>query len=157
MADDGRGGGKSRGPGRPFPRGESGNPTGRPKGTKNLNKLLMEKLEDRADEIIETLIERALKGDNGAMKIISDRVMPVQRGTFVDFDLPKRLPDGSLDMVRVQESLLEAVASGKITPHDAASISVIFDRIVSAKNDAYFHDQVFDAVERVQKIEKLIK
>ena len=157
MAKDGRDNGKPRGPGRPFPPGESGNPTGRPKGTKNLNKLLMEKLEDRADEIIETLIARALKGDHGAMKIISDRVMPVQKGTLVDFELPERLPDGSMDMVKVQESLLEAVASGKVSPHDAANISVIFDKIISAKNEAHFHDQVFDMVDKVQKIEKFIK
>lgn len=157
MAGDKNGSGGGRGKGRPYQKGESGNPSGRPRGSKNLNKLLLEKIEERSEEIIEVLIERALKGDNGAMKIISDRVMPVPKGVLVDFELPERLPDGSLDMVRVQESLLEAVASGQITPNDAASISIIFDRIMAAKNETFFHDQVLDAVDRVQNIEKLIK
>ena len=148
---------KPRGRGRPFRPGESGNPAGRPQGSKNLTKLLLEKLDARADELIDSLIERALKGDAAATKIISDRVMPVQKGSFVDFVLPERLPDGSMDIVKVQENLLEAVALGKITPADAAHISMIFDKIMSARNEIYFHDQVFDMVDKVQKIEKLIK
>lgn len=148
---------KPRGRGRPFRPGQSGNPAGRPQGSKNLTKLLLEKLDARADELIDNLIERALKGDASATKIISDRVMPVQKGSFVDFDLPERLPDGSMDIVKVQENLLEAVALGKITPADAAHISLIFDKIMSARNEAYFHDKVFEVVNEVEKIEKLVK
>ncbi|MBU3731926.1 MAG: hypothetical protein FGM26_10365 [Beijerinckiaceae bacterium] len=117
----------------------------------------MERLDGRAEELIDALIDRALKGDGAATRIISDRVMPIQKGSFVDFELPERLPDGSMDMVKVQESLLEAVATGKVTPADAAHISMIFDKIMSARNEVYFHDQVFEAVNEVQRIGKLVK
>ena len=157
MGKEGGGEKRGRGPGRPFAKGEGGNPSGRPPGSKNLTKLLMERLDGRAEELIDALIDRALKGDGAATRIISDRVMPIQKGSFVDFELPERLPDGSMDMVKVQESLLEAVATGKVTPADAAHISMIFDKIMSARNEVYFHDQVFEAVNEVQRIGKLVK
>jgi len=157
MVSDGEDKGTTPVRGRPFKQGESGNPAGRPVGSKSMTKLLMERLDGRAEELIDALIDRALKGDGAATKIISDRVMPVQRGSFVDFDLPERLPDGSMDMVKVQESLLEAVAAGKVTPADAAHLSMIFDKIMSARNEAYFHDKVFEAVTEVERIGKLVK
>lgn len=157
MGGDGEGQKRGRGPGRPYQKGESGNRAGRPPGSKNLTKLLLDRLEGRAEELIDALIERAMQGDGAATRIISDRAMPIQKGSFVDFELPERLPDGSMDMVKVQESLLEAVAAGKVTPADAAHLSTIFDKIMSARNEAYFHDQVFDAVNEVKKIGKLVK
>ena len=101
MVSDGEDKGTTPVRGRPFKQGESGNPAGRPVGSKSMTKLLMERLDGRAEELIDALIDRALKGDGAATKIISDRVMPVQRGSFVDFDLPERLPDGSMDFQSV--------------------------------------------------------
>ena len=148
---------QGRGRGRPFEPGQSGNPAGRPKGSKNLTKLLLERLDDRAEELIDALIDRALKGDGAATKIISDRAMPVQKGMLVDFELPDRRPDGSMDPVKVQESLLEAVASGKITPSDAANISIIFDRMMNAKNDLLFEQKVLATEQEVMRIAKMVK
>lgn len=157
MGREGSGGKRGRGPGRPFVKGESGNPAGRPPGSKNLTKLLMERLDDRAEELIDALIERALQGDGAATRIIAERAMPAQKGMLVDFELPERRPDGSMDPVKVQESLLEAVASGKITPADAANISIIFDRIISAKNELLFEQKVFATEQEVIKIAKMVK
>ena len=147
----------ARGRGRPFPPGQSGNPAGRPKGSKNLTKLLLERLDDRADELIDAIIDRALKGDGAATKIIAERAMPAQKGMLVDFELPERRPDGSMDLVKVQESLLEAVASGKITPTDAANLSIIFDRMMAAKNELLFEQKVLATEQEVMRIAKIVK
>ena len=147
----------ARGRGRPFQPGQSGNPAGRPKGSKNLTKLLLERLDDRADELIDAIIDRALKGDGAATKIIAERAMPAQKGMLVDFELPERRPDGSMDLVKVQESLLEAVASGKITPTDAANLSIIFDRMMAAKNELLFEQKVLATEQEVMRIAKIVK
>jgi hypothetical protein len=83
--------------------------------------------------------------------------MPVQKGMLVDFELPDRRPDGSMDPVKVQESLLEAVASGKITPSDAANISIIFDRMMNAKNELLFEQKVLGTEQEVLRIAKMVK
>lgn len=146
-----------RGRGRPFKAGQSGNPAGRPKGSKNLTKLLLERLDDRAELLIDAIIDRALKGDGAATKIIAERAMPAQKGMLVDFELPERRPDGSMDPVKVQESFLEAVASGKITPADAANLSIIFDRMMAAKNELLFEQKVLATEQEVMRIAKMVK
>ena len=157
MGNEGGGEKRGRGPGRPFAKGESGNPSGRPPGSKNLTKLLMERLDGRAEELIDALIDRALKGDGAATRIIADRAMPAQKGMLVDFELPEKRPDGSMDPVKVQESLLEAVASGKITPADAANLSIIFDRMMAAKNELLFEQKVLATEQEVMRIAKMVK
>lgn len=68
--------------GRPFPKGVSGNPKGKPKGARHMSTLL-EKAIKRLDKeqhtphdilIIRTLVQRAKRGDMDAIKLIFDRV-----------------------------------------------------------------------------------
>ena len=50
--------------GRPFEPGQSGNPLGRPKGSRNKTTLLAESLlDDQSEPIIRKVIEKALQGD----------------------------------------------------------------------------------------------
>src|SRR3990167_9567009 len=59
-----------------FKPGESGNPTGRPKGIIDKRSELRSLLETHAKEIIEKLIERAKIGDDVAMRLCVDRLIP---------------------------------------------------------------------------------
>lgn len=66
-----------------FPQGVSGNPVGRPKGSKNkvtLMKLMAEeavrtKNEDRMLEVADLVIERALEGDFRCSKLVWEAIM----------------------------------------------------------------------------------
>src|SRR5690606_15307089 len=61
-----------------FKKGSSGNPAGRPKGTKTAVNLLRDGLMGREDlaEIVAVLIEKAKAGDMQAATILLDRAVP---------------------------------------------------------------------------------
>lgn len=66
---------------KPFPKGKSGNPNGRPKTLPSLTKLMAECLgtndenerNSKAQKIIEALIKQAEKGNTRAAEILLDR------------------------------------------------------------------------------------
>jgi len=65
--------GAARARGRPFRPGQSGNPRGKEKGTRNLATMLLEALlEGEAEEIGRKTIELALAGDSRALKACLD-------------------------------------------------------------------------------------
>src|ERR1700687_3174573 len=80
---------KQRGRGRPFQKGQSGNPAGRPRGSRNRKTLAArELLEGEAGALTRKAIEMALSGDAGAMRACLDRIIAPRRDPEVRFDLP---------------------------------------------------------------------
>src|SRR5579859_5821986 len=74
--------------GRPFPPGVSGNPKGRPKGSRNKATLIAQALRDsEAKALVRPLVERALKGDRPALRACVDRLLPRRRDRRVEFEL----------------------------------------------------------------------
>lgn len=75
-----------------FMKGTSGNPLGRPKGSKNRTTLLRQAIEgdmvDRlatdAIDILEVAIELAKKGDTACIKILMDRLLPSRKAADED-------------------------------------------------------------------------
>ena len=55
--------------------GQSGNPSGRPKGTGSVAKL-REAIQEEMPEIIDTVVSAAKAGDISAAKILIDKVIP---------------------------------------------------------------------------------
>jgi hypothetical protein len=70
-----------------FVKGQSGNPRGRPKGSKNKTTLLREAMQTKADrmlskevpEVLKVVLQAAKKGDMSAAKMILDRAVPVKK------------------------------------------------------------------------------
>jgi len=63
-----------------FKPGQSGNPAGRPKGSKNKTKLLAEGLiGNSAKKIVKKVIEKALEGNEACLRMCMDRILPAQR------------------------------------------------------------------------------
>ena len=68
-----------------FKPGQSGNPKGRPRGTKNKMKALAEGLiGTNASKIVRKVIQMALEGDQACLKMCMDRIIPAQRAIDIE-------------------------------------------------------------------------
>ena len=108
--------------GRPFERGKSGNPTGRPKGARNNATLLAEALLDgEANAITRKLIDKAMEGDTTALRLCLERLLPPRRGRPVAFELPAEIKTAA-DAVHASSLVLTACAAGNLSPSEASEI-----------------------------------
>ncbi|OPH84250.1 DUF5681 domain-containing protein [Nitrobacter vulgaris] len=134
--------GKQRG--RPFGKGHSGNPAGRPKGSRNATTVTLEILLDgQAEALTNKAVELALAGDMAALRLCMDRILPPRKDRPVTFDFPQIR--SAQDAATTLSAVLEAVAAGELTPADAGEISKIMDSYVKA----------FEASEIVERLERL--
>ena len=75
--------------GRPFVKGQSGCPAGKPKGARHRTTLAAEALLDGEAEVLtRKAIELALAGDSPALRLCLDRILPPRRERPVRFALP---------------------------------------------------------------------
>ena len=108
--------------GRPFERGKSGNPKGRPKGARNNATVLAEALLDgEANAITRKLIEKAKEGDTTALRLCLERLLPPRRGRPVEFKLPTKI-ETAADEVHGSSLVLKACATGTLSPVEASEI-----------------------------------
>jgi hypothetical protein len=110
--------------GRPFEPGQSGNPKGRPKGSRNKATLAMEALLDgEAETIIRKLIEKAKEGDARALQQCLDRLLPARRNRPVEFELPPI--DTAADALQASSAVLAACADGLLSPPEAQEVMTL--------------------------------
>jgi hypothetical protein len=129
----------------PFEKGESGNPAGRPRGSRNRATLLMEGLlADDAEAIGRKAIAMAKQGDMAAIRLCMDRLAPARKGEPVAFELPPL--DKPADSVAAAAEIVAGVAAGELTPSEAADLAKVVDIYVRA-----IATQAFD--ERLTKLE----
>jgi Family of unknown function (DUF5681) len=110
-----------RGSGRPFQKGYSGNPAGRPVGARNRVTEMAEALLDgQADALVNKCVELALEGNPAAIKLCLERIVP-RVGRSVKFDLPPIAGPG--DLGPAMDAIARAAAAGALTASDAAEFS----------------------------------
>ena len=70
-----------------FGKGRSGDPSGRPAGSRNATTLAIEKLlkGEGAKAITRVVIDKAKEGDGVALRLVLERIAPVRRGRPVHF------------------------------------------------------------------------
>jgi hypothetical protein len=109
--------------GRPFEKGKSGNPKGRPEGSRNKATLAAQALIDgRGNALVEKALELALAGDGPVLKAMLDRLIPARKDSpIVLAGLPKI--EGTADLVKASSAILEAVAKGTITPGEGQALA----------------------------------
>jgi hypothetical protein len=114
-----------------FKPGESGNPAGNSKGTRNRATLAMEALLDgEAEALTRKAVELALEGDTPAMRLCLERIAAPRKDRPVSFALPKL--ETAADAVLASAALLQAVAGGELTPMEAAELSKLVADYVEA-------------------------
>lgn len=136
---------RGRGPGRPFPRGQSGNPAGRPMGSRNAATQLAEAMLDgEAEALMRTLVERALEGDAAMLKLAVERIVP-RRARTQPFALPAL--NSAADFAPAMQAIARAAAEGAITALDAAEFARMVEIALRAAEVSDF-DRRLAALER---------
>src|SRR4051794_7778555 len=107
-------------------KGISGNPAGRPIGSRNQSTLLFQELLDgEGAALIRKGIELSMAGDTRALGICWDRLLPARRDRAITLQLPKRLDVQGVSVALA--SVVSAVAEGRITPGEAESLARLLD------------------------------
>ena len=131
-----------------FTKGQSGNPSGKPKGCRNATTILFDELlKDNAKELIEKTIEMAKDGDGPALRLCIERLAPARKDRPVWLDLPEM--NEARDAVTASAAIVAAVAAGDLTPSEAAELSKVIDGYARTLQAAEFE-------ERLLKLEKAI-
>jgi len=132
-----------------FQKGESGNPTGRPRGVLNHATLLaQELLAARVESIAGKLIELAEGGDMRAIRVCMERLVPVIKDQPIAVELP--LIEKPADSVEAAAAIAAAVAAGELTATEAAKLAKVVEVYVRALDSKGFD-------ERLGKLEKEIR
>jgi hypothetical protein len=109
-----------------FPKGASGNPAGRPAGSRNKATLLCEQLlEGGAEELILKALQMAKSGDVRALALCLDRILPIKRDRCINLEL--RPIQGPQDVPIAFQDITAAIAEGRITPGEGESLSNIVE------------------------------
>jgi hypothetical protein len=120
-----------------FQKGQSGNPAGRPHGSRNKATVLMQNLlEGESEAIARKAIEMAKGGDMAAIRMCMDRLAPARRGAAISCELPPVETSGGA--VAAMAAIIAAVAAGDVTPAEAASLARVIDRYMFARSLAEF-------------------
>jgi len=124
--------------------GQSGNPTGRPKGARNKATVAAETLlEGEAETITRKCIDLALEGDHMALRLCLSRILPVKRERTIELDLPAL--EGSQDSLKAIARVVAAVADGELAPAEGQSLASLLET----------HRRTFEVEELETRIERL--
>ncbi len=117
--------------GRPFVKGRSGNPRGRPVGSRN-NKTLAAAvlLEGESEALTRKAVELALAGDPTALRLCIERILPPCRERAVRFELPPI--ENAADVSAAMNAVTAALARGIITPGEAERIANVVETFARA-------------------------
>lgn len=115
-----------------FLKNRSGNPRGRPKGSKDKRTILLEQLQDAGQEITNVVIEQARAGDLSAAALVWQRILPPLKAQAapVAFQF-----DRSATLLEQGGSILAAVASGQMDADTARALIGCLSTLAGLKID----------------------
>lgn len=102
-----------------FQPGQSGNPSGRPKGIIDKRAQLRNAFESESKEIASVVIEAAKGGDMQACKMVLDRISPTLKPHSAPININEPLPESITSMAKV---FIEAAAKGELPPDIASQL-----------------------------------
>ena len=125
-----------------FKKGQSGNPSGRPKSD---NAGMRDKLAKAMPEIIDKLIEQALLGDMAAIKLVLDKttpnIKPVGAHVLLTGLIPNDTPENQA------QSVLSAIAGGLIDTSTGMDLLASIERLMKIK-------EVSELEQRIESLEQ---
>ncbi len=130
----------------PFQKGQSGNPAGRPRGSRNrASALVHDLLEGEAEDLARKVIAMAKEGDLGAMRLCMDRIAPSRKYDPACCELPYL--ECAEDSVLAMRRIAEGVATGTLVPAEAVALAKVVEIYVQAL-------EAHDFEKRLNKLER---
>lgn len=126
-----------------FTKGQSGNPEGRPRGSKDKRRRFREAFEHQAPAIVEAIINKALTGDPTAMRICAERLCPPIKPQ----EDPIRLERFGKTSAEQAERVLQAMAQGRLTPTEAQTVLAC----IQAKLNILEASELAERLERIEQ------
>jgi hypothetical protein len=106
--------------------GQSGNPKGRPRGSRNRVTLVaLAAMEEGADAIARKVVDMAKEGDMSAARLVIERLVPPAKERPVFLELPST--ETAEGIAQAQQAILQAVAAGDLLPGEAATLAGIVE------------------------------
>ena len=131
-----------------FQPGRSGNPRGRPPGSRNKTTRAIDALFDgEAEALTRKAIELAKAGDLVALRLCLDRICPPRKDRPVPFALPELRT--AADAKLAASALLKAVADGDLTPSEASEIGRLLDSYTRILEREEFEKRLIRLEEKV--------
>jgi hypothetical protein len=129
-----------------FKPGQSGNPAGKPRGTRHATTRLREAIAADLHAIVAALVEKARDGDTGAAALLFSRTLPPLRPQSdpLDTELNGNTPDERA------ESVIHAAMAGKISPTAANELVGLLAQQCRIK-------EVGELTERIARIEAALQ
>jgi hypothetical protein len=124
-----------------FEKGQSGNPAGRPPGSRNKATILAEAMfQGEAEAIIRLAIDKAKEGDITAIRLCLERVFPRLRDRATVFDLPPI--NGAPEALAALTSIVAGVRGGELTAAEGCELSKLVDHYLRALDAKDFEQRL---------------
>jgi hypothetical protein len=112
-------------------KGKSGNPKGRPNGSRNKVTIsALNMIEGESEVLSRKAIEAALNGNIQMLKFCLERIIPVCKDTPVKIKIP--VPKNSDDVAKMTKVILKKLSEGELTPSQAELIGRSADRHIKS-------------------------
>lgn len=112
--------------GRLWPKGVSGNPAGRPRGSRHEALKALDAIgTEGATEVMRSVVKAAREGDMRAAEILLRRLWPERKGRPVALDLPE--PNNAAGVAEALAAITRAVAAGELSPEEGQAVAGILE------------------------------
>jgi hypothetical protein len=82
-------------------------------------------MQDDAEDVVRAVLTAAKAGDMVAARLVLERILPLRRGRPVAFALPD--VQAAADLPAALGAIVAAVASGILTPEEAAAVAAVLE------------------------------
>lgn len=135
-------------------KGQSGNPLGRPKGSRNKATLLaIAAMEGELSDVVRVVIDAAKSGDMAAARLVVDKLVPATRERPLSITLPEVTT--AADCAGAQAKVLAAVAAGDILPGEGEALSSLIEHQRSSLHTRDFAERLAAIEEQLKKMGKV--
>jgi hypothetical protein len=130
-------------------KGQSGNPNGRPAGSRNKASIAVENLFlDEQERLTRKCIKLAMRGNMTALKLALERICPPRKDMPINTKLPR--VKTVEDATKLTSALLKKVANGELTPSQGELLSRMAEKHIKVL-------QLNDLEARLQLLEERIE